>query len=70
MFDRFTLPAFACWLPEKMMVGIAGAVAQTLGLFSEGEKNAVLAVFSVASRYQIQIEDCYRADEKHKEDEC
>lgn len=70
MFDWFTLPAFACWLPEEMVVGIAGAIAQTLGLFSEGEKNAVLAVFSVASRYQIQIEYCYRADEKHKEDEC
>lgn len=70
MFDRFTLPAFACWLPKEMMVGEAGAIAQALGLFSEGEKNAVLAVFSVASRYQIQIEDCYRADEKHKEDEC
>lgn len=51
------------------MVGIAGAIAQTLGIFSEGEENTVLAVFSVASRYQIQIEDCYRADEKHEEDE-
>lgn len=70
MFDWFTLPAFACWLPEEMVVGIAGAVAQTLGLFSEGEENTVLTVFSVASRYQIQIVDCYRADEKHKEDEC
>ena len=70
MFYRFTLPAFACWLPEEMMVGIAGAIAQALGLFSEGEENTVLAVFPVASRYQIQIEDCYRADEKHEEDEC
>ena len=52
-----------------MVVGIAGAIAQTLGLFSEGEENTVLAVFPVASRYQIQIEDCYRADEKHEEDE-
>lgn len=70
MFDWFTLPAFACWLPEEMVVGMARAVAQTLGLFSEGEENTVLAVFPVASRYQIQIEDCYRADEKHEEDEC
>ena len=66
----FLLPAFAGWLPEEMVVEEARAVAQVLGLFSEGEKNAVLTVFSVASRYQIQIEDCYRADEKHKEDEC
>lgn len=69
MFDWFTFPAFACWLLEEMVVGIARAIAQTLGLFSEGEENTVLTVFPVASRYQIQIEDCYRADEKHEEDE-
>ena len=65
----FLLPALAGWLPEEMVGEEARAVAQTLGLFSEGEENTVLAVFSVASRYQIQIEDCYRADEKHEEDE-
>ena len=59
MFDRVTLPAFACWFPEEMVVGEARALTQTLGLFSEGEENTVLAVFPVASRYQIQIEDCY-----------
>lgn len=69
MFDRVTLPAFACWLPEEMVVGEARALAQTLGLFSESEENTVLTVFPVASRYQIQIENCYRADEKHEEDE-
>ena len=59
MFEWFTLPAFACHFPEEMVVGIAGAIAQALGLFSEGEENTVLTVFPVASLYQIQIEDCY-----------
>lgn len=59
MFYRFTFPAFACWLPEEMVVGIAGAIAQTLGLFSEGEENTILTVFPVASCDQPQIEDCY-----------
>ena len=69
MFEWLTFPAFACWLPEKMVVVEKRAIAKTLGLFSEGEENTVLTVFPVASRYQIQIEDCYRADEKHEEDE-
>lgn len=59
MFDRVTLPAFACWLPEEMVVGEARALAKTLGLFSEGEENTVLTVFLVASCDQPQIEDCY-----------
>lgn len=65
----FTLPALAGWLPEEMVVEEARAVAQTLGLFSEGEETAVLALHLLVSCHQPQKDDCCGEKEHHKDDE-
>ena len=66
----FLLPALAGWLPEEMVVEEASAVAQALGLFSEGEETAVLALLIFVSCHQPQKEDCCGDEEHHKDDEC
>lgn len=66
----FLLPALAGWLPEEMVVEEARAVAQMLGLFSEGEETTVLALLLLVSCHQPQEEDCCGDEEHHKDDEC